>query len=74
MSQKSKPPIQLFAELEAEIAKFGVPPPKTWPWAMYGKRTDMALRNLQLLEFLEDLRAKANKQEPKANPQRRPFP
>lgn len=55
---KDKPPIQLFAELESEIAKFGVAPPKTWPWAINSDgTTHMPLRNLQMLEFLEDLRA-----------------
>lgn len=52
-----KAPLQIFAELEAEIATYKVAPPKTWPWAINSDgTTDMALRNLQMLEFVEDLR------------------
>jgi hypothetical protein len=60
--KQTKSPIQMFAELESEIATYGVPPPKTWPWAINSDgTTDMALRNLQMLEFLKDLRKKHGK-------------
>jgi len=59
MSKKPKEPIQVFAELEYEISKYKVPPPKPWPWAINSdKTTNMSLRNLQMLEFLADLRKK----------------
>jgi hypothetical protein len=57
MKKKETTPFELFCKLEAEISKYGIAPPKTWPWAMYGKHTNLPLRNLQLLEFLEDLRS-----------------
>ncbi len=59
MTARDKSPLQFFAELESEIAKFHVAPPKTWPWAKNSDgTTNMPLRNLQMLEFLEDLRRK----------------
>jgi len=52
-----KAPMQLFAELEYEISTYHVAPPKPWPWAINSDgTTDMALRSLQLLEFVEKLR------------------
>lgn len=55
--KKRKHPVEFFAELESEIAKYGVPPPKPHPWVVNSDgTTDMAARNLQMLEYLEDLR------------------
>jgi hypothetical protein len=53
-----------MVRLEAKIIKLGGKIPAPWPWAILKRRgtkvvVDVALRNLQLLELVEDLEAKS---------------
>lgn len=62
MKRKS-PALEQLARLERKVLDLGgiIPPPE--PWAIHGRRggkvtVDLALRNLQLLELVEDLEKK----------------
>ena len=63
---KMSPALEQLARLERKVIALGGMLPKPWPWAIYGHRggkakVDLALRNLQLLELVEDLEKKARK-------------
>lgn len=60
------PALEQMARLEAKIIRLGGTIPEPWPWSIVKMRggkvwVDTALRNLQLLELVEDLERKITK-------------